>query len=70
MITIYGEYFDPNADSIEVLVGGKLQTATYTKLHAYLHIMYCMAQNFHGRKFSYKTLNLKKLNFQDKIFMN
>ena len=28
MITIYGEYFDPNADSIEVLVGGKLQTAT------------------------------------------
>ena len=25
MITIYGEYFDPNADSVEVLVGGKLQ---------------------------------------------
>ena len=24
MITIYGEYFDPNADSIEVLVGSKL----------------------------------------------
>ena len=27
MITIYGEYFDPNADSVEVLVGGKLQIA-------------------------------------------
>ena len=24
MITIYGNYFDPNADSVEVLVGGKL----------------------------------------------
>lgn len=24
MITIYGNYFDPNAESVEVLVGGKL----------------------------------------------
>ena len=28
VITIFGEYFDPDADSIEVLVGGKLPTAT------------------------------------------
>ena len=24
MITIYGKYFDPNADSLEILVGGEL----------------------------------------------
>ena len=29
-----------------------------------------MAPNFHSRKFLYKTLNLKKLNFRDKIFVN
>ena len=33
-------------------------------------LLYCMAPNFHGRKFSYKTLNLKKLNFRYEIFVN
>ena len=33
MITIYGEYFDSNADSIEVLVGGKLVALNCT--HTY-----------------------------------
>ena len=33
MITIYGEYFDPNADSIEVLVGGK-------KFYSYVYSLY------------------------------
>ena len=36
MITIYGEYFDPNADSIEVLVGGKL--VKLNGIHSYLWI--------------------------------
>ena len=40
LITIYGEYFDYNADSVEVLVGGKLQAylhsmRRYTNLFAY-----------------------------------
>ena len=33
MITIYGEYFDPSADSIKVLVGGKLCDLYCTAKH-------------------------------------
>ena len=40
MITIYGEYFDPNADNIEVLVGGKLQQLCTLNCTIY---GYCMA---------------------------
>ena len=36
MITINGEYFDPNADSIEVLVGGK----KLYKLCSYVYSLY------------------------------
>ena len=36
----------------------------------YEYHVYRMAPNFRGRKFSYKTLNLTKLNFWDKIFVN
>ena len=37
MIVIYGQYFDPNADSIEVLVGGKKLNSVATYVIYGLH---------------------------------
>ena len=46
MITIYGNYFDPNADSVEVLVGGKLQATIPNFVHTYL-LTYIMCVHTH-----------------------
>ena len=39
MITIYGKYFDPNADSIEILVGGELHMYPHYA-NLFTHCMY------------------------------
>ena len=39
----------------------------YIATHSYSNIHIAMASKTRGRKFSYKTLNLKKLNFQNKF---
>ena len=53
MITIYGEYFDHNADSIEVLVGGKLKTAMNTQLCN----LYCTAKHCEGENSTFSSTN-------------